>query len=119
MSDADLIIRCDCHSPEHMVIFDRWDWDDPYPHGQLIISTSLVDYHPWWRRIVRAAEYVLTAKTKRYMWAETVVRRADAERIRDYLDNYLAQGTEAGTAETAKQGSVHDGPAPKGDAPNG
>jgi hypothetical protein len=28
-----------------------------------------------------------------------------------------AQGTEAGTAETVKQGSVHDGPVPEGNAP--
>jgi hypothetical protein len=29
-----------------------------------------------------------------------------------------AQGTEAGTAETVKQGSVHDGPVAESDAPN-
>jgi hypothetical protein len=28
-----------------------------------------------------------------------------------------AQGTEAGTAETVKQGSVHDGPVAESDAP--
>jgi hypothetical protein len=79
-----------------MVIFDRWDWDNPYPHSELIISTGLDNWQPWWKRLVRAAEFVLTGKTKRYMWAETVVKRGDAERIRDYLNAYLEKehGTE-------------------------
>jgi hypothetical protein len=38
-----------------------------------------------------------------------------AEELRRYC---AAQGTEAGTAETVKQGSAHDGPVGNADAPN-
>jgi hypothetical protein len=35
----------------------------------------------------------------------------------EYLFRIVAQGTEAGTAETPQSGSVHDGPVAESDAP--
>lgn len=90
MSEAELLIRCDCGSPDHMVVLDVWHWDafNP-PHSELSVHIRLDEYLPWWKRLWLAARYAMTGKTQRYWWAETAIRDADAERLRGFLDAYL------------------------------
>jgi hypothetical protein len=90
MSDAELFIRCDCHSPEHMLIFDAWHWDtDKCPHSELSVHLGLEKYLPWWKRLWLAARYAATGRTERYWWAETVINDRNAAALRDYLNEYL------------------------------
>lgn len=92
MSDEALFIRCDCHNPEHMLIFDLWHWDRAEPlHSELIVSYGLDSYIPWWKRAALAFKYVVTGKTTRHWWAETVITDDDAVRLRDYLNGYLSK----------------------------
>jgi len=96
MSDASLIIRCDCHSPEHMMIFDVWHWDTEKPvHSELNFSYQLDPYQPLHKRVLLALRYVLTGKTQRCWWSDTVVNDADAGKLRDFLSEYLATNLNA------------------------
>lgn len=91
MSDGELFIRCDCHSPDHMLVFDMWHWDTFKPaHSELNVSYRLDPYLPWWRRCWLALRYAATGKSQRHWWSETVITDTDARRLRDYLDGYLA-----------------------------
>lgn len=91
MSDASLFVRCDCDSPEHMLIFDVWHWDTERPqHSELMVHYGLDEVMPWWKRLFFAAQFVATGKTQKWWWAETVVKDRDATAMRDFLNDYLA-----------------------------
>jgi hypothetical protein len=123
MSDAELFIRCDCHDPAHMVIFDVWHWDNEDPrNSDLNVHIGLDEYLPWWNRWRYALQYALTGKTHKHWWAETVIRDADAVRLRDYLNAYLAASLNASADTHPKGGDVKQAPlvsgaVPKADAP--
>jgi len=90
MSDASLIIRCDCDSPEHMFVLDAWHWDNEKPaHSMMNLSFQLSD-GGFWQRLKYAVPYLLGCKGKGSAWADTVIAHADIVRMRDYLNTYLA-----------------------------
>ena len=90
MSDKSIIIRCDCHSPEHMFILDTWHWDTDCPrYSELTLNYSLTDGLGFWRRLRWAFLYLLGRRPGHSAWADTVIGADDAERMRDYLTNFL------------------------------
>lgn len=92
MSDASLFIRCDCHSPEHMLIFDVWHWDTEEPKcSQLSVHYGLDPCLSFWKRVRYAVQYVVTGKTGKWWWADTIITNADATALRDFVNDYLAK----------------------------
>jgi hypothetical protein len=90
VSDGEIFIRCDCHSPDHLLVIDQWHWDTFKPrHSELNLSYRLDGYLPWWRRLWAAARYVATGTVHRHWWSEMIVKDADASRLRDFLNDYL------------------------------
>lgn len=87
MSHRELFIRCDCNTPEHMIVFDTYEWDaEP---NELCVAMQLAREVPFWRRLLLAAQYAITGKSNPHWWPETVIKRTDAIALRKYLDAYL------------------------------
>jgi hypothetical protein len=104
VSDDELFIRCDCHDPDHMLIFDVWHWDHENPqNSELNVHLGLDGRLPWWKRVRYAVQYALTGKTHKYWWVETVISDAKVALLRDYLSDYLA-----GSLNATRQGDAHD-----------
>ena len=61
MSDAELFIRCDCHSPEHMLILDVWHWDTERPQcSEISVHYGLDPCLSWWKRLRYGVQFILT-----------------------------------------------------------
>jgi hypothetical protein len=93
MSDAKLVILCDCDSPDHLLVFDAYHWDatDHFPaHSDLFFHAQLTTFAPWWKRLWLAAQYVARGRTKKWLWVDTVIDERNTIRLRNFLNEYLA-----------------------------
>lgn len=90
MRDRNVIVRCECHSPEHMFIFETFEGD-----SELYFCAHLADIG-FWRRLRYAVPYIFGRRSRFGGWAETIIGPAGASEIRELMDRYLqgCEGTE-------------------------
>jgi hypothetical protein len=82
VADNELLIRCACHSAEHIawLVHDSDDKDDDW------YLSVMLDHFGFWKRVRRALRYVFAPGTIKYgMTAELVLRNDDVEKIADFI----------------------------------
>lgn len=80
---------CDCSSPDHQVIFTAWENDDSVWDEEMFVHVSLNESHVWYRRIIPAFRYLIGLPAIRWHYSDVVLRKADAERMRAFLDKFI------------------------------
>lgn len=82
---------CECSSPNHVFKLAMERWEGETPSATVELSVHLSHFLPWWRRIGRAAKYVLGVKSHDTDWDSVLLRRTDAESMLVLLNEYLAE----------------------------
>lgn len=77
-----LIIICECHSPEHQVLFWYDDEDD-----ELYCEVHLSD-QPFFRRLWGGLKYIFGYKSRYGNWDNTIFSPENCKKLRDYLNKY-------------------------------
>lgn len=82
--NKELFLECACHSPEHLVRYSIWSWQDGEPELSLMVQAS--EYRPWYHRIGVALKYVLGCEPLR--WHDVLLKREDADKLMTMLKEY-------------------------------
>lgn len=76
---------CDCGSPEHQFILERWD------NGSFLIFHMHLRPRSFWRRIIVGLKYVFGVRG--YAFEEILLQRPEAIRLRTVIDKFLKETT--------------------------
>jgi hypothetical protein len=90
VAENELLMRCSCHSPEHIA----WLIHDPDSdrennlkgeHDDWYLSVML-DHFPFWKRVRKAFQYIFAPHSIRYgMTAELVLRTEDVDKLCEFI----------------------------------
>ena len=83
------IFVCDCGDIDHQFIVERWVDDSP-EMAYLFFHVHLVP-HGFWGRLAVAWRYVLGRKWRWVAFSEILLQRPEATRLRDAIDEFLAE----------------------------
>lgn len=78
----ELLLRCDCHELTHIASIGYFD-DEPFININIALRSSA----PWYRRVWRAAKYLLGIHDK-WGFDEIVLRDEDVTAIQEFLSEY-------------------------------
>jgi hypothetical protein len=81
-----LIVRCDCHSLEHMAQFEIFTDDPP----ELYLSVHLNTWRGFFRRIGLGLQYIFGIKSRHGNWDEVIINVEQAKRIVNICNAYIA-----------------------------
>jgi hypothetical protein len=81
------LIRCECHSLDHVVHFQL---DDYGSQPELSISTHLSTWRGFWNRLWNGTKYILGLKQRHGNWDEVLISYDRAKELRAMLDKYIA-----------------------------
>jgi len=84
MADKELFLDCACGSPDHLVRYSLWNWNDGEPELSLMVQAS--EYRPWYRRLVVGLKYIFGFEPLR--WHDALLKREDAGKLMDMLKEY-------------------------------
>ena len=80
VEDNELLIRCSCHSPEHIAWLIHDLEDDVW------FLSVMLDHFPFWKRVRTGFRYVFAPHTVKYgMTAELVLRSEDVDKISEFI----------------------------------
>ena len=83
------LFTCECHFVSHNVIVHELRDGRRSEHDQVAVCPTLNHYLPWHARLKVAVKYVLGIDNSYDAYAETLLDRSNAERLRDYLTRFL------------------------------
>lgn len=86
---SQLTVKCTCsdYYKDHLVNFIS-------DSGELIVTTGLNHYLPFHKRFILAMSYLFGSKTP-WAYVETVVSMPDAIKMKDWLEFYIEENTDA------------------------
>lgn len=85
MSDAKVLIECDCYSLDHIARLSVYD-DSP---EECYLTLHLHSSRPWYRRLACAFKYLFKRPFRYGHWDEMIVNRKTAAELRDVLNFFL------------------------------
>ena len=78
--------RCDCASPEHIIIVDKdYDFNDPF----LAFYIKLNPIHPWYKRLWYAIRYVFNCGENTWDFVDVLLRDDKIQELVEFLQAYL------------------------------
>ena len=84
MADKDLFLDCACPSPEHLVRYTLWNWDDGEPELSLVVQAS--EYRPWYYRLKVGLKYIFGFEP--LQWHDVLMKREDSGKLMAMLKDY-------------------------------
>lgn len=101
LKDNELLLRCSCHSPEHIafLIHEPDDSRDNNLKGERDdwYLSVMLDHFGFWKRIRKACQYVFHPDSIRYgMTAELVLRTEDIAEIEEFIHRRRNQSQQPG-----------------------
>jgi len=84
--DLTVFLSCECHSPEHTIIVQVFDWGDNLPYKpDFIVNVQASNYRSFFRRVWAALKYVFGADL---IWNDVIVDRKDIPKLQAAIDHY-------------------------------
>jgi hypothetical protein len=84
LADNELLLRCSCHSSEHVAWLIH-EPDDSRDDDSWYLSVTL-DHFPFWKRLRIGLRYVFAPLSLKYgMTAELVLRSEDVDRLAAFI----------------------------------
>lgn len=84
-----MILKCECHADEHMIVAYLDDDPDGLWEPELSIHTQATPVAGFWKRLKVSVAYMLGRQPKYGHWQETLVSKEDAKALRDLLNRYI------------------------------
>lgn len=85
--------ECECSSAEHLVRFAYFiEKDKTIEDDGLYFSVHLNSFDSFWERLKSATKYLFGYHCRYGQWDEVILKRTDAEKLRDMLNTYINSG---------------------------
>lgn len=79
LAENELLLRCSCHSPEHIALLIHEPEDDWY-------LSVMLDHFTFWKRVRKGMQYIFAPASIRYgMTAELMLRTEDIDKIAEFI----------------------------------
>ena len=86
--EGDLMLKCECQSPDHIVVFQS-DLHDDECGMEFYLYVQLNQWHGFWKRVRLAIDYVLDRESEHGHWDCWMLAPEDAEKLRDMVDEFV------------------------------
>lgn len=83
-----LLIRCDCHSLDHLAEFSLFTYDNDNP--ALYLTVHLNSWQGVFRRLWVGFKYAFGYKSRYGNWDEMIINVDQAKKIRNVCNSYIA-----------------------------
>ena len=84
MADKELFLDCACHSPDHLIRYSLWAWEDDMPELSTVVQAS--EYRPWYSRLSIGLKYIFGFEPLR--WHDALLKREDSAKLAEMLEEY-------------------------------
>jgi hypothetical protein len=81
---------CECHSPDHLIRVNIFQWCDPATHAadiDLEFNIQARPWLPWYRRVWVAVRYMFTGNGNEW-YSSSIVKTADLDRLKNIIQDY-------------------------------
>jgi len=84
--DLTVFLSCECHSPDHTIIIQVYDWGDNLPYKpDFIVNVQASNYRPFYKRVWAALKYIFGADL---IWNDVILQKDDIPKLQAAIDHY-------------------------------
>jgi len=85
-NDLKVFLSCECHSPDHTIVVQVFDWGNEMPYKpDFIVNVQASNYRSFYRRVWAALKYIFGADL---IWNDVIVDRKDIPKLQAAIDYY-------------------------------
>ena len=82
------VVFCDCHSPEHQIIFTYWPDDEPVER-MVYVTFHLTNYDNFFKRLWVGLRYAFGYRCQYGHWDEVMISVDTARKLWEFLCDFL------------------------------